>query len=113
MRPRSDADGFTAISCTLAILRLGAREGPRLRAAGRTRVSALRGVELRRAASNLIFHSAMAKTCRLCGHSRAAHTDGVKCALCACVSRTRELVQESLPFKGQTRMSVPSTGRKR
>ena len=40
-----------------------------------------------------------AKNCDYCGHSRAAHTDGVKCALCDCVSRPRELVQESFSFR--------------
>src|ERR1051326_5684969 len=99
MRPSSDADGFTAISCTLAILRLGAREGRACARLGGRGRPPLRGVELRQTASILIFHSAMAKTCRLCGHSRAAHTDGVKCALCACVSRPRELVQEALPVQ--------------
>jgi hypothetical protein len=42
---------------------------------------------------------ASAKTCEFCGHSRAAHTDGIKCALCNCVSRPRELVQETFAFR--------------
>src|SRR4051794_31821729 len=40
--------------------------------------------------------------CRFCSHSRAAHTDGVRCALCPCISRPRELVQQSFTFRSKT-----------
>jgi hypothetical protein len=57
---------------------------------------------------------ATAKNCDICGHSRAAHTDGVKCALCDCVSRPRELVQESLAFRTPLPLRRPAqNGRKR
>jgi len=52
------------------------------------------------------------KKCEICGHSRAAHTDGVKCALCDCISRPRELVQESFGFRGPL-LRPPQSGRKR
>jgi hypothetical protein len=52
------------------------------------------------------------KRCLYCGHSRAAHTDGVHCALCRCRSERVETVQESFAFRG---IITPrsSTGRKR
>jgi hypothetical protein len=40
------------------------------------------------------------KRCEYCGHSRAAHTDGVHCALCRCSSERAELVQETFAFRG-------------
>jgi len=54
---------------------------------------------------------ASAKTCEFCGHSRAAHTDGVKCALCNCVSRPRELVQETFAFR--TSLLRPAQNRRK
>jgi len=38
--------------------------------------------------------------CAFCGHSRAAHTDSVQCALCSCRSEARDFVQQSLAFRG-------------
>ena len=40
------------------------------------------------------------KRCELCGHSRAAHADGVHCALCHCRSERTEVVQQSFAFRG-------------
>jgi hypothetical protein len=40
-----------------------------------------------------------AKKCPFCGHSRAAHTDGVHCALCRCRSELTQPVQESFAFR--------------
>src|SRR5260221_7366882 len=40
------------------------------------------------------------KRCELCGHSRAAHGNGVKCALCQCRSERVEVVQQSFAFRG-------------
>lgn len=48
------------------------------------------------------------KRCELCGHSRAAHADGVQCALCHCRSERPEVVQQAFTFRG-----VITTGRNR
>jgi hypothetical protein len=39
------------------------------------------------------------KRCDFCGHSRAAHVDGVHCALCPCRSEAVEVVQQSFTFR--------------
>lgn len=39
------------------------------------------------------------KRCEHCGHSRAAHVDGLRCALCGCVPQRQTFVQEALPFR--------------
>lgn len=39
------------------------------------------------------------KRCDFCDHSRAAHIDGIRCALCTCISQRREFVQQSLTFR--------------
>lgn len=55
----------------------------------------------------------MRATCPYCGHSKAAHAGGTKCALCNCVSRPRELVQESLAFRSSIPLRVTANTRKR
>jgi len=40
------------------------------------------------------------RKCPNCPHSRAAHTDGVHCALCRCRSEEPAVVQESFAFRG-------------
>ncbi|MEK6375017.1 MAG: hypothetical protein AABO58_20275 [Acidobacteriota bacterium] len=40
------------------------------------------------------------RKCPYCDHSRAAHTDGVHCALCRCRSEEPALMQESFAFRG-------------
>jgi hypothetical protein len=52
------------------------------------------------------------KKCEHCGHSRAAHTDGVQCALCRCQSQPRTLLQESFAFRDAIPLPTP-TSRKR
>jgi hypothetical protein len=54
-----------------------------------------------------------AKKCPFCGHSRAAHTDGVHCALCRCRSEATELVQESFAFRRGVTSSGDRIPRKR
>lgn len=39
------------------------------------------------------------KRCQHCGHSRAAHSDGVRCALCGCVPQRQTFVQEAFAFR--------------
>jgi hypothetical protein len=39
------------------------------------------------------------KRCEFCGHSRAAHVDGVQCALCSCHSEPRSFIQQSFTFR--------------
>jgi hypothetical protein len=46
------------------------------------------------------------KKCVYCGHSRAAHADGVKCALCRCRSEEVTMIQDSFAF----RSSLPTRG---
>lgn len=53
------------------------------------------------------------KKCELCSHSRAAHLDGVKCALCRCTSERRESVQESFAFRSSLLPRVTPSTRKR
>lgn len=51
--------------------------------------------------------------CKLCGHSRAAHIDGVRCALCGCLPDRREFVQETFSFRNAIPMRVTTNTRKR
>ena len=53
------------------------------------------------------------RRCEYCPHSRAAHVDGVKCALCPCVSEQRVFVQESLTFRSALPARVMRNTRKR
>jgi hypothetical protein len=39
------------------------------------------------------------KRCEHCGHSRAAHVDGLRCALCGCAPQRQTFVQDALPFR--------------
>jgi len=54
-----------------------------------------------------------AQPCRKCGHSRAAHIDGIRCALCGCSPQRDEDIQENLPFRSLIPMRVTANTRKR
>ena len=51
--------------------------------------------------------------CKICGHSRAAHLDGVRCALCGCLPDRRTFVQESFTFRNALPTRMTTDGRKR
>jgi hypothetical protein len=53
------------------------------------------------------------RKCEICGHSRAAHVDGVHCALCRCNSQRTVAVQESLAFRSSLPVRTAGIGRKR
>jgi hypothetical protein len=53
------------------------------------------------------------KHCRICGHSKAAHVDGTRCALCGCVPWKQEFVQEALPFRSMLTGQAAANTRKR
>lgn len=53
------------------------------------------------------------KRCHLCGHSRQAHVDGRRCALCGCYTERRTFVQESLVFRNALQTRVTDNTRKR
>lgn len=53
------------------------------------------------------------KRCPHCGHSRAAHVDGVRCALCGCVPDRQTYVQESFGFRSALPARVTNNTRKR
>jgi len=53
------------------------------------------------------------RICEVCGHSRAAHVDGVHCALCRCGSERPAAVQQSLAFRGTLPVRTVGMGRKR
>ena len=53
------------------------------------------------------------RKCEVCGHSRAAHVDGVACALCRCHSERSELVQDSFAFRSALAPRSKGAGRKR
>jgi hypothetical protein len=57
--------------------------------------------------------SASIRRCEFCGHSRAAHTDGVACSLCPCRSERQTFVQQSLAFRDTLSLSRPIAQRKR
>ena len=44
------------------------------------------------------------KPCSHCGHSGAAHIDGMRCALCGCVPARQTFVQDKFAF----RTSIPT-----
>jgi hypothetical protein len=53
------------------------------------------------------------KHCPICGHSRAAHVDGTRCALCNCVPWRQDYVQDALPFRSALPGRVMPDTRKR
>jgi hypothetical protein len=53
------------------------------------------------------------RKCDYCGHSRAAHADGVACALCRCRSERREFVQQPLAFRQTLPLRATRNARKR
>ncbi len=53
------------------------------------------------------------KQCPYCNHTRAAHADGIRCALCPCRSRRSEAVQESFTFREAVTAQGDRPGRKR
>jgi hypothetical protein len=53
------------------------------------------------------------RLCDICGHSRAAHVDGVHCALCRCSSERTAAVQQSLVFRNALPIRTAGIGRKR
>jgi ribosomal protein L37E len=65
----------------------------------------------------MIFsHIEMEKTpkrCQYCGHSRAAHIDGMRCALCGCVPSRQTFVQDSFSFRTSLPGQVTPNTRKR
>ena len=50
------------------------------------------------------------RKCEVCGHSQAAHVDGVQCSLCRCHSEPAKLVQDSFVFRSAL---IPPSSRKR
>jgi hypothetical protein len=52
------------------------------------------------------------RKCDYCGHSRAAHADGIACALCRCRSERVQFVQQSLSFRDSIPLR-PQNARKR
>ena len=53
------------------------------------------------------------KRCPHCGHSRAAHVDGLRCALCGCTPLKQSFVQESFAFKSSLPARVTRDTQKR
>jgi hypothetical protein len=53
------------------------------------------------------------KRCEFCGHSRAAHVDGVQCALCSCRSERRSFIQQSFAFRSMLSEPAGPMTRKR
>jgi len=53
------------------------------------------------------------KTCPHCGHSRAAHVGGARCALCGCRPGREMSVQESFTFRNALPVRVSMNIRKR
>ena len=53
------------------------------------------------------------KRCEHCGHSRAAHIDGMRCALCGCAPERQTFVQEKLGFRTALPTRVTDNTRKR
>ena len=51
----------------------------------------------------------MDRQCPHCGHSRAAHLDGVRCAPCGCRSEKQAAVQDSFTFRTSLPIRAPST----
>jgi len=68
------------------------------------------------AAQELIIINVMngsTKKCEICSHSAAAHMDGVRCALCGCLSERRDFVQQSFSFRSTLPSRVTINTRKR
>jgi hypothetical protein len=53
------------------------------------------------------------KKCDVCSHSRAAHTDGIRCALCGCTGQERQMTQQPLAFRSSLPVRVTPNTRKR
>jgi hypothetical protein len=53
------------------------------------------------------------KSCPHCGHSKAAHVDGTRCALCGCVPSRQDFVQDAFAFRTALPSRVTSNTRKR
>jgi hypothetical protein len=53
------------------------------------------------------------KRCEFCGHSRAAHVDGIQCALCSCRSEPRSFTQQSFAFRSMLGEPAERMTRKR
>jgi len=53
------------------------------------------------------------KRCEICGHSHAAHVDGMRCALCGCLPQRQTFVQETFGFRTALPVRVTSNTRKR
>ncbi len=53
------------------------------------------------------------RRCQYCGHSRAAHIDGMRCALCGCVPSRQTYVQDSFGFRTSLPGQVTNNTRKR
>jgi hypothetical protein len=46
-----------------------------------------------------MIKSARERNCSRCGHSPAAHLDGIRCALCGCRPEVPQAEQAALPFR--------------
>jgi hypothetical protein len=53
------------------------------------------------------------KTCRICSHSRAAHSGRDRCALCHCTGRPQSYEQEAFQFRRGEHSNVTGDTRKR
>ncbi|HEX8169691.1 MAG TPA: hypothetical protein VF824_04030 [Thermoanaerobaculia bacterium] len=53
------------------------------------------------------------KRCEHCGHSRAAHVDGLRCALCGCTPARQTFVQDSFSFRSTLVARPAASTRKR
>jgi hypothetical protein len=53
------------------------------------------------------------KRCQHCGHSTAAHVDGLRCALCGCAPERRTFVQDAFAFRESLPSRVTTNTRKR
>jgi len=53
------------------------------------------------------------KRCEYCNHSRAAHVDGLRCALCGCMPARQSFVQDSFTFRTTLPARVTRNTRKR
>jgi hypothetical protein len=53
------------------------------------------------------------KNCEHCGHSRAAHIDGIRCALCGCLPARQTFVQTKLAFRSSLPNRAVPNSRKR
>jgi hypothetical protein len=53
------------------------------------------------------------KHCPHCGHSGAAHVDGLRCALCGCVPSRQSFVQDKFAFRSSLPTRVTANARKK